>query len=120
MLAAWAPPPAPGTCYLGALAACAQITCQIVASAMNILTQSIEATAEGDLDLAGTLGVSKEARVGFENIRLILKIDAPAATPEQIDSLCAKTEQYCVVMQTLKYPPNLSTEWVRGTENATE
>jgi uncharacterized OsmC-like protein len=92
----------------------------MVASAMSISTQSIEATAEGDLDLAGTLGVSKEARVGFENIRLILKIDAPEATPEQIDSLCEKTEQYCVVMQTLKYPPNLSTEWVRETEDATE
>jgi uncharacterized OsmC-like protein len=109
-----------GDLLLGALAACAQITCQMVASAMNIPTQSIEATAEGDLDLAGTLGVSKEARVGFENIRLILKIDAPEAIPEQIDSLCEKTEQYCVVMQTLKYPPNLSTEWVRETEDATE
>ncbi len=105
---------------LGALAACAQITCQMVASAMSIPTQSIEATAEGDLDLAGTLGVSKEARVGFENIRLILKIYAPEATPKQIDSLCEKTEQYCVVMQTLKYPPNLSTEWARETEDATE
>jgi uncharacterized OsmC-like protein len=109
-----------GDLLLGALAACAQITCQMVASAVNIPTQSIGATAEGDLDLAGILGVSKEARVGFENIRLILKIDAPEATPEQIDSLCEKTEQYCVVMQTLKYPPNLSTGWVRETEDATE
>ncbi len=104
---------------LGALAACAQITCQMVASAMNVPTNSIEATVEGDLDLAGTLGISKEAPVGFENVRLILKIDAPEATPEQIDSLHEKTEQYCVVMQTLKDPPNLSTEWVRETEDAT-
>jgi len=103
-----------GDLLLGALAACAQITCQMVASAMNVPTNSIEATAEGDLDLAGTLGISKEAPVGFENIRLILKIDASEATAEQIDSLHEKTEQYCVVMQTLKNPPNLSTEWVRG------
>ena len=109
-----------GDLLLGALAACAQITCQMVASAMNVPTESIEATAEGDLDLACTLGISKEARVGFENVRLILKIDAPEATPEQIHSLHEKTEQYCVVMQTLKDPPNLSTEWVRETEDTTE
>ncbi len=109
-----------GDLLLGALAACAQITCQMVASAMNVPTKSIEASAEGDLDLAGTLGISKEAPVGFENIRLILKITAPEATLEQIDFLHEKTEQYCVVMQTLKHPPNLSTEWTRETEDTTE
>ncbi len=102
-----------GDLLLGALAACAQITCQMVASAMNVPTQKIEAFAEGDLDLAGTLGISKEAPVGFENVRLILKIEAPEATAEQLDSLREKTEQYCVVMQTLTQPPNLKTEWVR-------
>jgi uncharacterized OsmC-like protein len=100
-----------GDLLLGALAACAQITCQMVATAMNIPTEKIEARAEGDLDLAGTLGISKEANVGFEEIRLVLKVDAPEASEEQIDSLREKTEQYCVVMQTLKTPPRVLTEW---------
>jgi uncharacterized OsmC-like protein len=102
-----------GDLLLGALAACAQITCQMVATAMEVPTQKIEATAEGDLDLAGTLGISREVAVGFEEIRLILTVDAPEATSEQIAALTEKTEQYCVVMQTLASPPKLSTEWVR-------
>jgi uncharacterized OsmC-like protein len=102
-----------GDLLLGALAACAQITCQMVASAMNVPTEKIEAVAEGDLDLAGTMGISKEVPVGFENIRLILQIEAPEATTEQLDALREKTEQYCVVMQTLTHPPNLTTEWRR-------
>ena len=102
-----------GDLLLGALAACAQITCQMVATAMNVPTNSIEATAEGDLDLAGTLGISKEVPVGFQNIRLTLKIEAPEATPEQLDALREKTEQYCVVAQTLATPPEVRTEWVR-------
>jgi uncharacterized OsmC-like protein len=102
-----------GDLLLGALAACAQITCQMVASAMNIPTEKIEAVAEGDLDLAGTMGISKEVPVGFENVRLTLQIKAPEATTEQLNSLQEKTEQYCVVMQTLTHPPNLKTKWVR-------
>ncbi|MGI8649268.1 MAG: OsmC family protein [Rubrobacter sp.] len=100
-----------GDLLLGALAACAQITCQMVATAMNVPTSSISATAEGDLDLAGTLGISKEAPVGFTSIRLILDINAPDATADQIDSLREKTEQYCVVMQTLKNPPTVTAKW---------
>ena len=103
-----------GDLLLGALAACAQITCQMVAANMNISTNNIEAIAEGDLDLAGTLGISKEAPVGFQEIRLTLKIEASEATSEQIDSLGEKTEQFCVVAQTLTRPPKLHTEWVRG------
>ena len=103
-----------GDLLLGALSACAQITCQMVATAMNVPTERIEARAEGDLDLAGTLGISKDAPVGFEEIRLFLEIDAPEATAEQLDSLREKTEQYCVVAQTLSNPPALKTEWVRG------
>ena len=102
-----------GDLLLGALAACAQITCQMVASAMKVPTESIEVVAEGDMDLAGTLGISKEVPVGFENIRLTLEIDAPEATAKQIDTLHEKTEQYCVILQTLTHPPNLKTEWVR-------
>jgi len=101
-----------GDLLLGALAACAQITCQMVAAAMAIPTESIAVTAEGDLDLRGTLGISKEVRVGFEKINLQFDIFAPNATPEQLRALREKTEQYCVVMQTLTRPPSLETKWV--------
>lgn len=100
-----------GDLLLGALAACAQITCQMVAANMGIPSNSIEAVAEGDLDLSGTLGISKEAPVGFQEIRLTLKIDAPEATAEQIENLREKTEQFCVVAQTLQNPPEVRTEW---------
>jgi uncharacterized OsmC-like protein len=101
-----------GDLLLGALSACAQLTCQMVASAMGIPTERIEVTVEGDLDLRGTLGIDKEVPVGFESIRLQFAIDAPSATPDQIRSLKEKTEQYCVVMQTLVQPPKLVTDWV--------
>ncbi|MGA9812665.1 MAG: OsmC family protein [Terriglobales bacterium] len=100
-----------GDLLLGALAACAQITCQMVATAMGIPTQHIEVTVEGDLDLSGTLGVSKQAMVGFEHIRVRFDIRAPEATAEQLGRLREKTEQYCVVMQTLMRPPDMQTEW---------
>jgi uncharacterized OsmC-like protein len=102
-----------GDLLLGALAACAQITCQMVAAAMGIPTERIELTVEGDLDLRGTLGISKDVPVGFEGIRLHFDIAAPEATSEQMNGLREKTEQYCVVMQTLMRPPKLQTEWVR-------
>jgi uncharacterized OsmC-like protein len=63
------------------------------------------------LDLRGTLGISKDVPVGFEHIRLHFDVDAPAATPEQIHALREKTEQYCVVMQTLMRPPKLQSDW---------
>ena len=100
-----------GDLLLGALAACAQITCQMVATAMGVPTAKIEAFVEGDLDLSGTLGISKEVPVGFEEIRLRLEVVAPEATPEQLQALREKTEQYCVVMQTLLRPPALRTSW---------
>jgi uncharacterized OsmC-like protein len=102
-----------GDLLLGALAACAQITCQMVAAAMGIASERIEVTVEGDLDLRGTLGVSKDVPVGFESIRLHFDVAAPTATPEQIRAWREKTEQFCVVMQTLMRPPTLQTEWVR-------
>ncbi|HEV3205802.1 MAG TPA: OsmC family protein [Terriglobales bacterium] len=101
-----------GDLLLGALAACAQITCQMVAAAMGIPTERIEVTVEGDLDLRGTLGISKDLPVGFESIRLLFDIAAPQATTEQLRGLREKTEQYCVVMQTLMHPPKIQTEWV--------
>jgi len=94
-----------GDLLLGALAACAQVTCQMVATAMGIETERIGITVEGDLDLRGTLGVSREANVGFDAIRLTLDVDAPGADPEEIASLKAKTERYCTVLQTLRNPP---------------
>jgi uncharacterized OsmC-like protein len=103
-----------GDLLLGALSACAQITCQMVAAAMGVPTRSIEVTVEGDLDLRGTLGVSKEAQVGFEQIRVYFAIDAPEATAEQLDKLREKTEQYCVVMQTLLQPPPIHSQWDRA------
>src|SRR5438445_5319601 len=83
-----------GDLLLGALAACAQITCQMVAAAMGIPTEGIDVTVEGDLDLQGTLGISKEAPVGFESIRVLFNVRAPQATAEQLTALQSKTEQY--------------------------
>jgi len=100
-----------GDLLLGALAACAQITCQMVAAAMGIPTQRIAVTVEGEMDLRGTLGISKDVPVGFESIELHFDVAAPEATPEQLRALQEKTEQYCVVMQTLMRPPKLQTEW---------
>ncbi|MCA1582971.1 MAG: OsmC family protein [Acidobacteria bacterium] len=100
-----------GDLLLGALAACAQITCQMVATAMGVKVDDIRVAVEGDLDLSGTLGISKEVAVGFETIRLRFDIDAPDATPEQARALREKTEQYCVVMQTLTHPPRVQVEW---------
>jgi uncharacterized OsmC-like protein len=104
-----------GDLLLGALAACAQITCQMAAAAMGIATERIEVAVEGDLDLRGTLGISKDVPVGFENIRLNFEIAAPNATPEQLRALQEKTEQFCVVMQTLQHPPKLQTTWLNQT-----
>lgn len=100
-----------GDLLLGALAACAQITCQMVAAAMGIQTQSIEVTVEGDMDLRGTLGISKEVPVGFQDIRVNFAIDAPQASAEQLQTLREKSEQYCVVLQTLVRPPKIQTNW---------
>lgn len=100
-----------GDLLLGALAACAQITCQMVAAAMGIPTRRIAVTVEGDLDLAGTLGVSRDVPVGFERIGLLFDVDAPDATEEQLKGLREKTEQYCVVMQTLINPPRIDARW---------
>src|SRR6202051_3099237 len=94
-----------GDLLLGALAACAQITCQMVAAAMGITTQRIEVTVEGDLDLRGHLGIAKDVPVGFEGIRLHFDVAAAMATAKQLRGLREKTEQYCVVMQTLLHPP---------------
>jgi uncharacterized OsmC-like protein len=98
-----------GDMLLGALAACAQLTCQMVAASMGIETRAIAVTVEGDLDLRGTLGVDKQVPAGFEAIRARFDVDAPGATHEQVESLIAKTERYCTVLQTLRNPPPVET-----------
>jgi uncharacterized OsmC-like protein len=107
-----------GDLLIGALAACAQLTCQLVATAMNIPTRHIEVTVNGDMDLQGTLGLSKEVPVGFQSIRLQFDLDAPGATAEQLRALQEKTEQYCVVLQTLLHPPKIESVWSSVTEAA--
>lgn len=101
-----------GDLLLGALAACAQLTCQLVAEAMGIPIEQIRVDVEGEMDLRGTLGISKDALVGFQDIHARFDINAPQATPEQLAALKEKTEHYCVVMQTLLQPPPIRTSWV--------
>jgi len=100
-----------GDLLLGALAACAQITCQLVATALGIAADRIAVSVEGDLDLRGTLGVSREVPVGFEDIRMRYDVTAPGASPEKLAALREKTEQYCVVLQTLTRPPAIRSTW---------
>ena len=89
-----------GDMLLEALVACAGVTLQAVATAIGVEIRSGMVTAEGDLDFRGTLGVSKEAPVGFKKIRLTFDLDTDAST-EQMASLKKLTERYCVVYQTL-------------------
>src|SRR3954454_21683780 len=99
-----------GDLLLGALAACAQLTCQMVASAMGLDVRGIETTVEGDLDLRGTLGLDREVGAGFDAIRLRFAVDAPGASQEELDALMRKTERYCTVAQTLMHPPPLAVD----------
>jgi uncharacterized OsmC-like protein len=107
-----------GDLLLGALAACAQLTCQLVATAMGIPIEQIRVDVDGEMDLRGTLGISKDVPVGFECIRVTFEIEAPQATPEQLAALKEKTEQYCVVMQTLRQPPQITTNWSANQNDA--
>jgi uncharacterized OsmC-like protein len=90
-----------GDMLLEALAACAGVTLRAVATALEIPVRGGTVDVEGDLDFRGTLGVSKEAPVGFREIRLRLNLDSDA-TQDQLDTLLKLTERYCVVLQTLK------------------
>lgn len=89
-----------GDMLLEALVACAGVTLSAVATAIGIVIAGGTVKAEGDLDFRGTLGVSKEAPVGFKAIRLAVSLNCDA-TPEQMQSLARLTERYCVVYQTL-------------------
>lgn len=98
-----------GDLLLGALAACAQLTCQMVAAAMGLSLERVSAVVEGDLDLRGTLGVEREVPAGFQAIRLRFEIEAPDVSPEQLERLVVKTERACTVLQTLREPPTIET-----------
>jgi uncharacterized OsmC-like protein len=96
-----------GDLLLGALAACAQLTCQMVATAMGLEANRIEVVVDGDLDLRGTLGIDRDVSAGFDAIRVRFEIDAPGASDEDLEGLMARTERYCTVLQTLRQPPTI-------------
>jgi uncharacterized OsmC-like protein len=96
-----------GDMLLEALVACAGVTLKAVSTALAIPIRKGTVRAEGDLDFRGTLGVAKDAPVGFRDIRLSFDLDTDA-TPEQLATLYKLTERYCVIYQTLKNPPPLA------------
>lgn len=96
-----------GDMLLEALVACAGVTLNAVATSIGVEVRDAELEAEGDLDFRGTLGVAKDAPVGFRDIRLRIKLESDA-TDEQLATLLRLTERYCVVFQTLTNPPNVS------------
>ncbi|WP_371421946.1 OsmC family protein [Tardiphaga sp.] len=96
-----------GDMLLEALVACAGVTLKSVATAVEIPLKSGNVTAEGDLDFRGTLGVDKEAPVGFAEIRLRFDVDTDAPQ-DKLDLLLKLTERYCVVYQTIKHGPKVS------------
>jgi uncharacterized OsmC-like protein len=93
-----------GDMLLEALVACAGVTVKAVATALDIPLKSGKVSAEGDLDVRGTLGVAKDAPVGFAQIRLRFDLDTDA-TQDRLDQLLKLTERYCVVYQTIKAGP---------------
>jgi uncharacterized OsmC-like protein len=95
-----------GDMLLEALVACAGVTLGAVATALGIELRDATVRAEGDLDFRGTLGVSKDVPVGFEQIRLQFDLDTDAGE-EQLATLLRLTERYCVVYQTLKHPAKI-------------
>ena len=102
-----------GDMLLQALVACAGVTLQAVATALAIPLRSGRVRAEGDLDFRGTLGVDREAPVGFSGIRLSFELDADA-DEDRLAKLCELTERYCVVYQTLAGGASVSTTLSSG------
>jgi uncharacterized OsmC-like protein len=98
-----------GDMLLEALAACAGVTLGAVATALEIPVRAGKVRVEGDLDFRGTLGVAKDAPVGFRDIRLTFDLDSDASE-EQLATLIKLTERYCVVYQTLRSPPAIKVE----------
>jgi len=101
-----------GDMLLEALVACAGVTLKAVATAIGVAIRSGRINAEGDIDFRGTLGVAKDAPVGFSDIRLAFALDTDAPQ-EQLDALLKLTERYCVVLQTLKRSPTIEARLTR-------
>ena len=96
-----------GDMLLEALVACAGVTLNAVATALGLTVRDAKIRAEGDLDFRGTLGVAKDAAVGFRDIRLSFDIDGDLTEDERA-TLMKLTERYCVVYQTLRQPPPIA------------
>jgi len=101
-----------GDMLLEALVACAGVTLKSVATAIEVPLRKGDVTAEGDLDVRGTLGIDKEAPVGFAEIRLKFEVDTPAPQ-DKLDLLLKLTERYCVVYQTIRNGPKVSVSMQR-------
>src|SRR4051794_40594101 len=106
-----------GDMLLEALAACAGVTLRAVATSIGVEVRGGDVLAEGDLDFRGTLGVDRDAPVGFEEIRLRFELDT-AAAEQELATLLRLTERYCVVLQTLARPPRLSAGIATGSAGA--
>jgi uncharacterized OsmC-like protein len=104
-----------GDMLLEALVACAGVTLRAVSTSLDLPVRGGTVTADGDLDFRGTLGVSKDAPVGFRSIRLRFELDTDASD-EQLDTLLKLTERYCVVLQTIAKAPGLSTALTRSAQ----
>jgi len=102
-----------GDMLLQALVACAGVTLAAVATGLGIVLRDAQLTAEGDLDFRGTLGVAKDAPVGFREIRLSIRLDTDAGAEER-RKLLELTERYCVVFQTLSRSPELRVAYEDG------
>jgi uncharacterized OsmC-like protein len=102
-----------GDMLLQALAACAGVTLQAVATSMEVPIRSGRVDVEGDIDFRGTLSVDREVPVGFQTIRMVFTLDTDASD-EQLATLLRLTERYCVVFQSLSKPPSMAVTTERG------
>ena len=105
------PPPARETFFSAPWRPALRLPANWVAEAMGIETERVKVKVEGDMDLAGTLSIPKEAPVGFESIRTTFEVKVPGVTEEELENRRRKIEQYCVVFQPLVRPPRLEMEW---------
>ncbi len=105
-----------GDLLLGALAACTQITVQMVAASMGLALDDVQVEVQGDLDLRGTLGVGNQVPVGFQSIRSYVQVTGPL-DPKQLQVLQQQSERYCVVLATLKAAPTILAQWTHTAPN---
>ena len=100
--------PCSGDIFLASLAACQEVTLRLVASALGLPIHRLSVRVEGDWDVRGTLGVSKESPIGFTDLRVLIDLETEGA-PDRIERLLQSTERYCVIGQTLESPPKVVT-----------